>query len=74
MGRKIYIERQLEKILREIIKQFPAIVVTGPRQSGKSTIIKELFSKTHNYVTLDDPIMRERAVSDPKLFLESIGF
>lgn len=70
---KIYIHREIESALKRSVKQFPAIAVTGPRQSGKSTLLREIFSKTHNYVTFDDPINREQALSDPKLFLENAG-
>ncbi len=71
--RKIYIHRQIESVLKKAAKQFCAVAVTGPRQSGKSTLLKELFSKTHNYVTFDDPIVREQAISDPRLFLDNAG-
>ncbi|MDP3732852.1 MAG: ATP-binding protein [Candidatus Omnitrophota bacterium] len=73
MPRKIYIHRVIEQILGKLVRQFPAIVVTGPRQSGKSTLLKEVFSKSHTYFSFDDPVVRERAVSDPRFFLESAG-
>lgn len=69
----IYIHRQIEKTLKDLVKQFPAVVLTGPRQSGKSTLLANLFGKTHNIISFDDPLMRERALSDPYLFLESAG-
>ena len=71
--KKIYIHRQLEASLVKAADQFSSVALTGPRQSGKSTLLKKLFSKTHNYVTFDDPLIREQAISDPKLFLDSIG-
>ncbi|MBN1587025.1 MAG: ATP-binding protein [Candidatus Omnitrophica bacterium] len=46
-------------------------MVTGPRQSGKTTLLKHLFSKSHNYVTLDDPEAQLEAREDPKLFLKN---
>lgn len=73
MAKKIYIHREIEAVLKRVVKQFPALVVTGPRQSGKSTLLKELFSKTYSYVSFDDPFNRERAILDPKLFLDSLG-
>jgi predicted AAA+ superfamily ATPase len=69
----MYINRDIENLLKQSSKQFSAIALTGPRQTGKSTLLKRLFGKTHAYVTLDDPIMRQRAESDPKLFFESLG-
>jgi len=65
-----YIHRDLEPHLTRLVKQFPAVAVTGPRQCGKSTLLKELFSSTHRYVTFDDPLLREQALADPKLFLD----
>ena len=73
MIKTIYIHRDIEQILGKLVRQFPAIVVTGPRQSGKSTLLKEIFSKTHSYISLDDPVVRERAISDPRFFLENAG-
>ena len=68
-----YIEREIEETLKRLAGQFPVLCVTGPRQSGKSTLVKEVFGKTHNIVSFDDPLTRERAISDPKLFLENAG-
>ena len=49
------------------------MAVTGPRQSGKSTLLKELFSKAYNYISFDDPVIREQVISDPRLFLDNAG-
>ena len=68
-----YIRRQIEPLLTRLVRQFPAIALTGPRQCGKSTLLKKLFSPTYRYVTFDDPLTREQATSDPKLFLETVG-
>ena len=68
-----YIKRELEKKILSLSEGFSAVALTGPRQSGKSTLLKHLFKDTHNYVTFDDPSIRERAISDPKLFLEELG-
>lgn len=72
MVKKIYIHREIEGILKKVVNQFPALVVTGPRQSGKSTLLKELFSKDYAYISFDDPVTRERAISDPEFFLDSL--
>jgi hypothetical protein len=58
--------RILEKTILKAIKTFPAIVVTGPRQSGKTTLFKMLFSKTRTLVSLEDPDVRIRAKDDPR--------
>jgi hypothetical protein len=60
----------LARTILKAMKSFPAIVVTGPRQSGKTTLLKMLFSKTHRFVTLEDPDVRIRAKEDPLHFLE----
>jgi predicted AAA+ superfamily ATPase len=59
----------LARTILKAIKTFPAIVVTGPRQSGKTTLLKSLFSRTHRFVTLEDPDVRIRAKEDPLNFL-----
>lgn len=61
--------RTLSKVLRRAIKTFPAIVVTGPRQSGKTTLLKALFLKTHRFVSLENLDMRRYAKEDPVGFL-----
>lgn len=63
--------RILEKVIKRAMKTFPAVVITGPRQSGKTTILKTLFSKTHSFVSLEDPNTRIRAKEDPIGFLNA---
>lgn len=62
--------RTLSKVILRAVKTFPSVVVTGPRQSGKTTLLKQLFSKSHRFVTLEDPDVRMRAKEDPLKFLE----
>jgi len=62
--------RILARTIQKAMKSFPAIVVTGPRQSGKTTLLKMLFAKSHRFVTLEDPDVRMRAKEDPLRFLE----
>ena len=66
----MYISRALEKKIRDISTQFPALIVTGPRQVGKTTMLRSIAGSTRKYVTLDDPIAREMAINDPALFIE----
>jgi predicted AAA+ superfamily ATPase len=61
--------RILGKIILKAAKTFPAVVITGPRQSGKTTLLKMLFSKTHTFVNLEDPDTRIRVRQDPRSFL-----
>jgi uncharacterized protein len=68
-----YIPREIEGTIVQNSRTFPAIALTGPRQSGKTTLLKHLYQDTHKFVSFDDPLNRERALTDPKLFLESYG-
>jgi predicted AAA+ superfamily ATPase len=64
-----YIPRSQEPILKKAVKQFPAIVVVGPRQSGKTTLLKHLFGTRIPIVSLEPPDERIAAISDPRGFL-----
>ena len=62
------IERDLTPRLRKAAREFPAVTLTGPRQSGKSTLCREVFPKLE-YVSLEAPDIRNFAVDDPRRFL-----
>ena len=66
-----YINRNIESIIKKAAREFPAIIITGPRQSGKTTLLKHLFLKTHRYVSLDNPDIRLMAAQEPVLFLKN---
>lgn len=65
-----YIKRSIEPILKKAVSQFPAVVLTGPRQAGKTTVLKHLFSQTHRYLSLEPPDIRAAAAADPRGFME----
>lgn len=65
-------QRTLSSILKKIIKTFPAVVVTGPRQSGKTTLLRSQFGASHRYLSLENPDVRLRAKDDPIGFLRQL--
>lgn len=69
-----YVTRTIEKSLNSMIGNFPVIMITGPRQVGKTTVLNHLLessSQKINYVTLDNLLLRAQAIEDPELFLRS---
>ncbi len=65
------IQRHIKQIVEENIKHFPIILLTGPRQIGKSTLLYNCFiDKGFSYVSLDDPLELASAKVDPRTFLE----
>lgn len=67
-----YIERNLSKKLKSIADKIPVISLTGPRQSGKTTLVRHIF-QNYNYVSLDNPDTLDFALADPKGFLNTYG-
>jgi predicted AAA+ superfamily ATPase len=65
-----YIKRSLEAIIKKAVSEFPAVILTGPRQSGKTTLLKHLFIKDYGYLSFDLPDIRAAAKEDPRGFLE----
>lgn len=66
-----YISRNLEKVVSEVTKEYPVVLVTGPRQVGKTTMLQKLMEGTNrSYVSLDDLNERNLAKTDPELFLQ----
>lgn len=65
-----YIKRNIESVVMRLSKGFPVVMVTGPRQVGKTTMLRHI-NKNINYVSLDNLNARDLAISDPELFLET---
>ena len=66
-----YINRNLENVVSQVTKEYPVVLVTGPRQVGKTTMLRKLMEGTNRgYVTLDDLNERAIAKDDPELFLQ----
>lgn len=69
--RNKYVVRKIENDLKRSLKDFPVVILTGPRQTGKSTLLQHSFSG-YKYVTLEDPSIRDQAVHDPRLLLDNL--
>jgi len=67
----MYYKRIVEKILSQAVKTFPAVVISGPRQSGKTTLLKN-FVKTGTFLSLDDPNFRSLISENPLDYLDSL--
>ena len=63
-----YIERALEKKLLEVIKNYKSVLITGSRQVGKSTLLKNIFPD-YKYVSLDDPFLEQQAKENGSMFM-----
>ena len=72
----MYIDRALEPIVRRYSEHFKVVVVTGPRQVGKTTMLRHLAEQdetcgiVRSYVSLDNTALRLAAKEDPELFLQ----
>src|SRR5689334_13406971 len=62
------VKREISARIRALAGKYPVIAVTGPRQSGKSTLVRSLFPKKP-YITLENPDDRQAALDDPRTFL-----
>ena len=66
-----YIYRNLETVVKQVTKEYPVVLLTGPRQVGKTTMLQKLMEDTNRgYVSLDDLNERNLAKTDPELFLQ----
>ena len=66
-----FIHRAIQPTVLEACRSFPAVVVTGPRRAGKTTLLRGLFPRA-TYVLLEDPDIQARARSDPRALLEEL--
>jgi hypothetical protein len=65
-----YIKRDLENKIQSLSREYSCLLITGPRQVGKTTILKRIMGNDRVYVTLDDMEERRLAKNDPALFLQ----
>jgi uncharacterized protein len=66
------VERGLRPLLERRARTAPVVVLTGPRQSGKTTLVRQVFA-TKPYVNLEAPDVRQRALNDPRGFLDAFA-
>lgn len=66
----MYVKRLLEKSLKDSLRSFPVVLVTGARQAGKTTFVEKVLGKKYKYVSLDELDIRSLALDDPRAFLE----
>lgn len=64
-----YVTRTIEPVLVRASREFPAVVLTGPRQSGKTTVLRHVFGSGYRYVSLEPPDVGALAREDPRGFL-----
>jgi len=69
-GDGMFITRAIEKKITSINDSFPVLLLTGPRQVGKTTLLKKMADKSRKYVSLDNPTYRMLAQNEPELFLQ----
>ncbi len=66
----VYLKRSIEPLLIQYVDIFPVVYVMGPRQSGKSTLLKHCLMDNYRYVTFDDDETRQFFLDDPKAFMD----
>jgi len=67
-----YVKRQIESVVKSYSAQFPVVVVTGPRQAGKTTMLKHLSAGKCSYSSFDDLTTRKMAEDDPVFFIKNL--
>lgn len=67
----MFFERKISKVIKNATETFPVVLITGPRQVGKTTVFSHYQEPERTYITLDDPQMRAMAQNDPALFLQT---
>lgn len=64
-----YIPRSLETVIKKAVREFPVVILVGPRQSGKTTLLRHLYGGSIPLISLEPPDVRTAAITDPRGFL-----
>ena len=64
------VKRSIENYIKEVFSYYPILLLIGPRQTGKTTLLKDIFPE-YKYISLEDPDVRSLATNDPRGFLET---
>ena len=67
-----FIPRTLGASLLQVVEQYPVVYLTGPRQSGKTTLARHVLPD-YRYLSLEQPRTRDEAVNDPERFLSRVA-
>lgn len=67
-----YLPRHLAQTAARALRTFPAVIVTGARQTGKTTLLRQELGATHRYLSLELPDLRQRALADPRAFFQQL--
>lgn len=67
----MWIDRKYAKLIQRLTDQFSAVLITGPRQVGKTSLLQKLYPD-YQYISFDHPIMAEKATKNPDEFLETL--
>ncbi len=70
---KNYYPRVLENVVKKYLETFSVIGITGPRQSGKTTMLKEMFDTSYRYISFDDYRLIEFFYDDPEKFIKQFA-
>jgi len=68
----MWYDRYFEELIRKSLNNFPVVLITGPRQTGKTSLLKKMFPD-YSYISLDEPVNAEYADTNPKLFLSELN-
>ena len=67
----MFLKRTITERIKQVNKTFPALIITGARQVGKTTVLKQCIENDRDYITFDNLLSRQRAINDPALFMQN---